>query len=130
MAKWCQGVWANKEEVLRQYYSVSDPSKRRFQSKHRPPFHPRSVALWASLIIWVFFCVLSLWLLVQSPLARWYALMICLFYVTVTLAIGEFTKLEMFFYEMLKKPRKLWGVKSDGENDELSRVYEKYLKSR
>ena len=138
MGKWCQQKWAKKEEMLSQFYSNSDPSLRKFHSNISPPDHPRSLALWLSLILWIVFCVVCNWLLYVYSFARWYCLVICLFYLSVTFLFGEFAKLEMILYDMFKRPRHLWGFKSQTTNStyETSRnskkrdVYDKYLNSR
>ena len=133
LAEWIQERWAEKEERLRLFYSEPDPSKRSFSDKACTGMYPRTFELWLSLAFWSVFSVSGFVVVFAYPMARFYTLMIVLFYVTAIVAFGGIDKVEMLFYEQFFKPSSLWGkargAGSDslGGGDGLSNPYDKYL---
>ncbi|CAK8686602.1 lysocardiolipin acyltransferase 1-like [Clavelina lepadiformis] len=132
LANWCQKIWANKEELLKEFYSEPNHSLRKFKSKKKPPYHPRSWILWLALISWVLISIIFTYLLIVSQFARFYAFMLVLFYLTETVLLDGIEKMEMIIHEM-RKPKKLWGKKggrflNEAKGDaKQQNIYQKYL---
>nr|CAB3263400.1 lysocardiolipin acyltransferase 1 [Phallusia mammillata] len=132
LGDWCQDRWAEKEELLCQYYAT-EPKARKFQSQKIPPFHPRTFLLWFALFVWASHAVLSAYAVIVSPFFRWYMVIIVLSYLMQGLVFGGAEKVELFVYDQLRKPWEEWGkaVNTGGAGDASSsrkNPYDKYLR--
>nr|XP_009857602.1 lysocardiolipin acyltransferase 1 [Ciona intestinalis] len=117
LGKWCQNLWAEKEALLKEYYSEPNPDLRRFKCEKKPPQDPRTFLLILGFCAWSAITVFCTYLVVVSSFARYYALMMILFYLSSGYLLGGVEKLEMILFEQFKKPRPLWGRRNSGRGE-------------
>uniref|UniRef100_H2Y6E8 Phospholipid/glycerol acyltransferase domain-containing protein n=1 Tax=Ciona savignyi TaxID=51511 RepID=H2Y6E8_CIOSA len=116
LGKWCQDVWAEKEALLKEYYSEPNPELRKFKCEKKPKQDSRTALLLLGFFAWSSIIVLCTYLLIISSFARYYALVLTLFYISTSYLMGGVEKLEMTLFEQHKKPRELWGRSRKADN--------------
>jgi len=124
LEKWVLKVWEDKEERLKKFYSEPKPAQRSFSDKKIANLKPRAFLMWLSLVYWCSMTFVMFFVVLNYDIARFYAFVICLFYIVCGYFFNGVDKVEMLIYERFK-PYKLWAKKPI----KYSNPYDKYLKS-